>query len=159
MVFGTSPKLQYQRYPKGQTDIFRIKVSIMNDYLLLQSKHSSIGRLQRHIFPTAHVTDKQQSTNQSFYTLRKNLKIPKGGNQNLYIEDEQTTQWPKDKVQKDKQRSTKHTYKTKDRVTRTPIKNGCELKCSGKVSSSQFGHTVPDDKMLIRLLDNQPIYQ
>jgi len=30
------------------------------------------------------------------------LKIPKGGNQNLYIEEEQTTQWPKEKVQKDK---------------------------------------------------------
>jgi len=27
----------------------------------------------------------------------------------------------KKKVQKDKQRSTKHTYKTKDRVTRTPL--------------------------------------
>ena len=26
--------------------------------------------------------------------------------------------------QKDKQRSTKHTYKTKDRVTRTPLKTG-----------------------------------
>jgi hypothetical protein len=34
-------------------------------------------------------------------------------NQNLYIEEEQTTQWPKEKVQKDKQRSNKHTYKTK----------------------------------------------
>jgi hypothetical protein len=45
--------------------------------------------------------------------VKKSLKIPKGGNQNLYIE-EQTTQWPKEKVQKDKQRSTKHTYKTKD---------------------------------------------
>jgi hypothetical protein len=32
----------------------------------------------------------------------------------------QTTQWPKEKAQKDKQRSTKHTYKTKDRVTRIP---------------------------------------
>jgi hypothetical protein len=29
---------------------------------------------------------------------------------------------PKRKVQKDKQRSTKHTYKTKDGVTRTPLK-------------------------------------
>jgi hypothetical protein len=38
------------------------------------------------------------------------------GNQNPYIEEEQTTQWPKEKVQKDKQRSTKHTYKTKERV-------------------------------------------
>ena len=41
------------------------------------------------------------------------------GNHNPYIE-EQTTQWPKEKVQKDKQRSTKHTYIAKDRVTRTP---------------------------------------
>ena len=48
---------------------------------------------------------------------KKSLKIPKGGNQNPYIEDEQTTQWPKEKVQTDKQRSTKHTYKIKDRVT------------------------------------------
>jgi hypothetical protein len=30
----------------------------------------------------------------------------------------------------------KHTHKTKDRVTRTPLKTGGELKCSGKVSSS-----------------------
>jgi len=35
------------------------------------------------------------------------------GNQNPYIEEEQTTQWPKEKVQKHKQRYTKHTYKTK----------------------------------------------
>jgi hypothetical protein len=40
------------------------------------------------------------------------------------------------KVQKDKQRSTKHTHKTKDRVTRTPLKTGDELRCSGRVSSS-----------------------
>jgi hypothetical protein len=46
------------------------------------------------------------------------------GNQNPYIEEEQTTQWPKEKVQKNKQRSTKHTYKTKDRVTRIPLKTG-----------------------------------
>ena len=46
-------------------------------------------------------------------------------NQNPYIEEEQTTQWPKEKVQKDNQRSTKHT----DRIT------GGELMCSGMVSS------------------------
>ena len=69
-------------------------------------------------------------------TSRKiSLKIPKG-NQNLYIEEEQATQWPKEKVQKDKKRSTKHTHKTKDRVTRTPLKTGGELRCSGRVSSS-----------------------
>ena len=87
--------------------------------------------------------------------IKKSLKIPKGqsetvyrrrtdntmakryqrGNQKPYIE-EQTTQWPKEKVQKDKQQSTKHTYKTKDRVTRTPLKIGGELRCSGSVSSS-----------------------
>ena len=39
-----------------------------------------------------------------------------------YIEEEQTTQWPKEKVQKDKQRSTKQ--------------NGDELRCSGRVGSS-----------------------
>jgi hypothetical protein len=31
--------------------------------------------------------------------------------------EEQTTQWPKEKGQMDKQRSTKHAHKTKDRVT------------------------------------------
>jgi hypothetical protein len=54
----------------------------------------------------------------------------------LYIEEEQTVQWSKQKVQKDKQRSTKHAYKTKDRVTRTPLKSGSELRCSGRVGSS-----------------------
>jgi len=38
---------------------------------------------------------------------KKSLKIP-------YIEEEQTAQWPKEKVQNDKQRSTKHTHKTKN---------------------------------------------
>jgi hypothetical protein len=33
-----------------------------------------------------------------------------------------TTQWSKEKVQKDRQRPTKHTHKTKDRVTRTTLK-------------------------------------
>jgi hypothetical protein len=43
----------------------------------------------------------------------------------------------KKKGQKDKQRSTKHTHKTKDRVTRTPLKakNRGERRCSGRVSS------------------------
>ena len=50
------------------------------------------------------------------------------GNQNPYNEEEQTTHWPKEKVQKDKQRSTKHIHKTKDRVTETPLKTRGELK-------------------------------
>ena len=47
---------------------------------------------------------------------KKSLKIPKGGNQNSYIYKEQTTQWQKEQGQKDKQRSRKHTHKTKYRV-------------------------------------------
>jgi hypothetical protein len=43
---------------------------------------------------------------------------------------------PKMGIIKDKQRSTKHTYKIKNRVTRTPLKTGDELRCCGRVSSS-----------------------
>ena len=49
------------------------------------------------------------------------------GNQNPYTEEEQTTQWPKGKVQKDKQPSIKHTHKTIDRVKRIPLKTGGKL--------------------------------
>jgi hypothetical protein len=38
-------------------------------------------------------------------------------------------------MKKDKQRSTRHTHKTKDRVTQTPLKTMGELGCSGRVSS------------------------
>jgi hypothetical protein len=43
------------------------------------------------------------------------------GNQNPYIDEEQTTQWPKEKGQKDKQRSTKHTHKTKKQLVSIKI--------------------------------------
>jgi hypothetical protein len=49
------------------------------------------------------------------------LKIPKGGNQNSLVEEEQTTQWLKEKVQMDKQRSPKHIHKTKDQVMTTSV--------------------------------------
>ena len=68
--------------------------------------------------------------------LEEEFEDTKRGNHNPYIKEEQTTQWPKEKIQKDKQRSTKHTYKTKDRVTRTPLKIGGELRCCGRMSSS-----------------------
>jgi hypothetical protein len=72
------------------------------------------------------------------------------GNQNPYIEEEQTTQWPKEKVQKGKQRSTKHTYITKDRVTRTPLKTGGELRCSGRVASYLDLHLEIDSEGWLR---------
>jgi hypothetical protein len=42
----------------------------------------------------------------------------------------------KKKYKKNKQQSTKHTHKTKDRVTRTLPKTGVELGCSERVSNS-----------------------
>jgi hypothetical protein len=38
--------------------------------------------------------------------------------------------------QKEKQRSRKYMHKTKDRLTRNPLKTGGELRCSGRVSIS-----------------------
>jgi hypothetical protein len=58
------------------------------------------------------------------------------GNQKPYIDEEQTTQWPKERAQKEKQWSSKHTYKINDRVTRTPLKTEGKLRYSGRVSSS-----------------------
>jgi hypothetical protein len=47
----------------------------------------------------------------------------------------------KRKSTKDKQRSTKHTYKTKDRVTRILLRTGgrAERRCSKVISSSSRG--------------------
>ena len=61
------------------------------------------------------------------------------------------------KVQKAKQRSTKHTYKTKDQVTRTPLNTGGELMCSGRVGSScstlsiTLTKSVPDERCSINV--------
>jgi len=74
----------------------------------------------------------KKTTSQLYLKIRRVWRY-QSGNQNPYIEEEQTTQWSKEKVQKDKQRSIKHIYKTTDRVTLTPLKTGCELRCSGRV--------------------------
>jgi hypothetical protein len=71
---------------------------------------------------------------------KKSLKIPKEQSESVYRRRTDNTM-AKRKSTKDKKRSTKHTYKTKDRVTRPPppqkkIKQpGDELRCSGRVSS------------------------
>ena len=54
-------------------------------------------------------------------------------NQNPYIAEEHTTQWSKEKAQKNKQRSTNHTHKTKDWVTQTSLKLGGECRCYGRI--------------------------
>ena len=52
----------------------------------------------------------------------------------MRISKKNRKKWQKEEVQEDKQRSTKHTHKVKDRVTRTPLKTGGELGCSGRIS-------------------------
>ena len=56
-------------------------------------------------------------------TCDKSLKIPKG--QSEYVYRRRTDN------KKDKQRSTKHTHKTKDRETQTPLIPGGELRENG----------------------------
>ena len=58
-----------------------------------------------------------------FIVVKKSLKIPNGYSEPV-IDEGQTTLWPKEKGQKDKQQSTKHTHKTEDWVTWTPLKTG-----------------------------------
>ena len=77
------------------------------------------------------------------------------GNQDPYIEEEQTAQWPKETAQKDKQRSTKHTYQNKNRVTRTPLKTGGELRCSGRVSSSC---TISDTVVIVWVYQDTTVF-
>jgi hypothetical protein len=65
-------------------------------------------------------------------------------NQNPYIK-EQTTQWRKEKVQKGKQQSTRHTYKAKGPVTEFPLKTGVN-------SSAPEGSIDPDPLVALVVL-------
>jgi hypothetical protein len=79
------------------------------------------------------------------------LKIPKGQSESVYRRRTDNTM-AKRKVQKDKQQSTKHTYKTKDRVTRTPLRPGDDLRCSGRVSSSCSTSDTRDVNLVTNLV-------
>ena len=91
---------------------------------------------EEHGIPGSKKSFSRTTTNTILHIILRKVWRYQRDNQNPYIEEEQTTQWPKEKVQKDKQRSTKHTYKTKDRVIRTPLKTGGELRWPGRVGSS-----------------------
>ena len=67
--------------------------------------------------------------------FQKCLKTPRV-NKKPQIEERQTTQWPKEKGQKDKQRSTKHYTENKRLSNANPIKTWGELMCSESVSRS-----------------------
>jgi hypothetical protein len=62
---------------------------------------------------------KRYNFNQCYFILKEEFEDTKGVIRiRTSKKDRQTTQWPKERGQKDKQRSTKHTYKTKDGITR-----------------------------------------
>jgi hypothetical protein len=83
------------------------------------------------------------------------------GNQNPYIEEEQTTQWPKEKVQKNKQRSTRHTYKTKDRETHLTVRYDRSLStqfCRNISLSSLHRDSILDTLSYIHKLNFRKFY-
>jgi hypothetical protein len=102
----------------------------------LKERYTKIWREKINLVKQNPATNRKENKLRTYCKFKFIFQKPKGGNQNPYIEEEQTTQWPKEKVRKDKQRSTKHAHKTKDRVTRTPLKTGGELRCSGMIFSS-----------------------
>jgi hypothetical protein len=58
---------------------------------------------------------------------KKSLKIPEGSSESVYRRTDNTM---------DKRKSTKGQttmYKTEERVTRTPLTTGSEIRCSGRV--------------------------
>ena len=71
--------------------------------------------------PTDSSTNKTDHHAEIF--LKKSLKIPKGQSETVYRRKTEN-KMAKKMVQKNKQLSTKHTYKTQDRVIRTPLKPG-----------------------------------
>ena len=80
------------------------------------------------------MTNKILIRHEGLNTDKKSLKVPKGKSESVYRRTDNTM--AKRKNTNDKQRPTKHTHKTKDRVTRIPLKTRGELRCSGRVSSS-----------------------
>jgi hypothetical protein len=74
--------------------------------------------IESYDFSTLYTNRLHKFIRQVFIFWLNGNSVNQRGNQNPYIEEEQTAQWPKEKVQKN---DIKYTYKTKDRVTRTPL--------------------------------------
>ena len=81
-------------------------------------------------------TDETQTVAWSFVGPSEEFEDTKDVIRNRISKKNRQRNGQKKKMQKDKQRSTKHTHKTKDRVTQTPLKTGGELMCSGRVNCS-----------------------
>jgi len=97
---------------------------------------------------------RQASLSIKLFNTKKSLKIYQRGNQNPKIE-EQATQWPNEIGQKDKQRSTKHTHKTKDRVI---YSNGLTESTGKNISMLSFTLCQLSDIIIdVRLLKKDKI--
>ena len=64
------------------------------------------------------------------------MKIPKGAIRIRISKKNRQHNGQKKKYKSTNNDLQKHTYKTKDRITWTPLKTGGELRCSGRVGSS-----------------------
>jgi hypothetical protein len=96
---------------------------------LLVKWSGHVGALHSNKTPSPHTKDLKQFRCLYTNSTRNPTQFICVTNDHEYV----PPQWPKEKVQQDKQRSRKHTHKAKDRVTRTPIKTGGEHRGSGKV--------------------------
>jgi hypothetical protein len=80
---------------------------------MTRSRFDYLDKCRFDLIPDENVWNSNSKVGRSIQTLKTKVNRRvwrhQRGNQNPYLEEEQTTQWLKEKVQKDKQRSTKHT--------------------------------------------------
>ena len=93
-----------------------------------------------------------RSNRELFFPLWRVWKY-EWGNHHPYIEEEQAKKMAKQNEQMDKQRSTKHTIISTDRVIRTGLKTWGEPMCSGRIRSS----TSSSDTSRVNLVTNPVI--
>ena len=87
---------------------------------------------------------------QSLQNIKKSFEHTKGVIRIRISKKDRQHNGQKKKRQKDRQQSTKHTHKAKDRVIRTPLKTGGELMCPGGVCSACFTNYKSGDKSSMR---------
>ena len=83
--------------------------------IIYKTETKDVSFCTKTLFSGSKFVVKKSTALQLYYRhIGRRYKRYQRGNQNPHIEEEQTTQWSKEKVQKDKQRSTKHAHKAKD---------------------------------------------
>ena len=98
-------------------------------------KSSSFGTVASCILHS-HVRVNSRCRDRTVYFYKKDIEESEDTKGAIRIRISKKNRQHNGQNKKDKKRSTEHTYKTKDRVTRTPLKTGGELRCFGRVGSS-----------------------